>query len=151
MLGNRTTGTSAALLALFASGYFGSMLLLPLYFQVVRGESALVAGALGIPFALAPGATMQVAGRLIDRIPLGRYLPGSIAVALTGFVLFVIQLDADAPYWALAATMLLMGAGDRPGHDRAGPDPRAPAARAPSTRPVSTGPTGTQRQPSIAG
>ncbi|MEV3960687.1 DHA2 family efflux MFS transporter permease subunit [Nocardia sp. NPDC050193] len=111
VLGNRTTGTSAALLALFASGYFGSMLLLPLYFQVVRGESALVAGALGIPFALASGATMQVAGRLIDRIPPGRYLPGSIAVALTGFVLFVIQLDADAPYWALGATMLLMGAG----------------------------------------
>ncbi|MFJ2833934.1 DHA2 family efflux MFS transporter permease subunit [Nocardia sp. NPDC087230] len=111
VLGNRTTGISAALLALFASGYFGSMLLLPLYFQVVRGESALVAGALGIPFALASGATMQVAGRLIDRIPPGRYLPVSITVALTGFVLFVLQLDADAPYWALGLTMLLMGAG----------------------------------------
>ncbi|MGW1738257.1 DHA2 family efflux MFS transporter permease subunit [Nocardia sp. NPDC001965] len=111
VLAHRTTGTAAALLALFASGYFGSMLLLPLYFQVVRGESALVAGALGIPFALASGATMQVAGRLIDRIPPGRYLPASIIVALTGFVLFMIQLDADAPYWALCATMLLMGAG----------------------------------------
>ncbi|MFD4439017.1 DHA2 family efflux MFS transporter permease subunit [Nocardia sp. NPDC058519] len=111
VLGNRTTGTSAVLLAVFAGGYFGSMLLLPLYFQIVRGESALVAGALGIPFALASGATMQVAGRLIDRIPPGRYLPASITVALTGFVLFVIQLDADAPYWALCLTMVLMGAG----------------------------------------
>ncbi|MFC9894939.1 DHA2 family efflux MFS transporter permease subunit [Nocardia sp. NPDC127579] len=111
VLGNRTTGSAAALLALFACGYFGSMLLLPLYFQVVRGESALLAGALGIPFALASGATMQVAGRLIDRIPPGRYLPVSITVALTGFLLFLVQLDADAPYWALCATMLLMGAG----------------------------------------
>ncbi|MGC4989014.1 DHA2 family efflux MFS transporter permease subunit [Nocardia salmonicida] len=111
VLGNRITGTSAVLLAVFASGYFGSMLLLPLYFQVVRDESALVAGALGIPFALASGATMQVAGRLIDRIPPGRYLPVSITVALTGFVLFVVQLDADAPYWALCLTMVLMGAG----------------------------------------
>ncbi|MGW0248611.1 DHA2 family efflux MFS transporter permease subunit [Nocardia goodfellowii] len=111
VLGNRVSGTAALLLALFASGYFGSMLLLPLYFQVVRGESALVAGALGIPFALASGLTMQVAGRLIDRIPPGRYLPVSITVALTGFVLFIVQLDADAPYWALGASMLLMGAG----------------------------------------
>ncbi|RBO83020.1 DHA2 family efflux MFS transporter permease subunit [Nocardia puris] len=111
VLTHRTTGLSAVLLALFAAGYFGSMLLLPLYFQVVRGETALMAGALGVPFALASGATMQVAGRLIDRIPPGRYLPVSITVALTGFVLFVVQLDADAPYWALGATMLLMGAG----------------------------------------
>ncbi|MBC7301515.1 MAG: DHA2 family efflux MFS transporter permease subunit [Nocardia sp.] len=111
VLGNRTTGTSAVLLGVFAAGYFGSMLLLPLYFQVVRGESALVAGALGIPFALASGATMQVAGRLIDRIPPGRYLPASITVALTGFVLFVVPLDADTPYWALCLTMVLMGAG----------------------------------------
>ncbi|MEV0682687.1 DHA2 family efflux MFS transporter permease subunit [Nocardia sp. NPDC050378] len=111
VLGNRISGTSAVLLALFAAGYFGSMLLLPLYFQVVRGESALVAGALGIPFAMASGLTVQVAGRLIDRIPPGRYLPVSITVALTGFVLFIVQLDADASYWALGASMLLMGAG----------------------------------------
>ena len=111
VLGNRITGTSAVLLAVFASGYFGSMLLLPLYFQVVRDESALVAGALPGPFALASGATMQVAGRLIDRIPPGRYLPASITVALTGFVLFVVQLDAEQPYWALCLTMVLMGAG----------------------------------------
>src|SRR5690606_3675323 len=35
----------------------------------------------------------------------------SITVALTGFALFALQLDADAPYWALCATMVLMGAG----------------------------------------
>lgn len=111
VLANRTSGASAALLGLFATGYFGSMLLLPLYFQVVRGESALVAGALGIPMALASGISMQVAGRLIDRIPPGRYLPASITVALTGFVLFVLQLGADTSYWALGAALLLMGAG----------------------------------------
>ncbi|WP_245558179.1 DHA2 family efflux MFS transporter permease subunit [Nocardia thailandica] len=111
ILANRTTGIAATALALFATGYFGSMLLLPLYFQIVRGDSALAAGALGIPFALASGTTMQVAGRLIDRVPPGRYLPFSITVALTGFTLFAVLLDTDAPYGALAAAMLLMGAG----------------------------------------
>lgn len=111
VLRNRTTGISAVVLAVFACGYFGSMLLLPLYFQVVRGESALMAGALGIPVALASGLAMQVGGRLIDRVPPGRYLPVSITMALTGFGLFVSQLDADTPYWVLGAAMLLMGAG----------------------------------------
>ncbi|WP_019633651.1 DHA2 family efflux MFS transporter permease subunit [Actinomadura atramentaria] len=111
LLRDRSFALATATLALFALGYFGTMLLSPLYFQVVRGESALAAGALGIPFALASGLTMQVAGRLIERVPPGRYLPCSILVALTGFTLFMLQVDAHAPYWRLCATMLLMGAG----------------------------------------
>ncbi|MFI5715496.1 DHA2 family efflux MFS transporter permease subunit [Nocardia sp. NPDC051750] len=111
ILRRREVGAASALLGLFAAGYFGAMLLQPLYFQVVRGESALVAGALGIPFALASGITMQVAGRLIDRFPPGRYLPVSITVGIVGFLLFRAQLDTDASYWGLCAAMLLMGAG----------------------------------------
>ncbi|NKY60106.1 DHA2 family efflux MFS transporter permease subunit [Nocardia flavorosea] len=111
ILRRREVGAAATLLGLFAAGYFGAMLLQPLYFQVVRGESALVAGALGIPFALASGITMQVAGRLIDRFPPGRYLPLSIAVGIAGFLLFRAQLDTDSSYWGLCAAMLLMGAG----------------------------------------
>lgn len=111
ILRRREVGAASALVGLFAAGYFGAMLLQPLYFQVVRGESALVAGALGIPFALASGITMQVAGRLIDRFPPGRYLPVSIAVGIVGFLLFRAQLDTDSSYWGLCAAMLLMGAG----------------------------------------
>lgn len=111
ILRRREVGAAAVLLGLFAAGYFGAMLLQPLYFQVVRGESALMAGALGIPFALASGTTMQVAGRLIDRFPPGRYLPFSIAVGIAGFLLFRAQLDTDSSYWGLCAAMLLMGAG----------------------------------------
>ncbi|MFB4299808.1 DHA2 family efflux MFS transporter permease subunit [Actinomadura sp. NTSP31] len=108
---DRTFAAATGTLALFASGYFGTMLLLPLYLQVVRGESATVAGLLGIPFALGSGTAMQVAGRIADRVPPGRLVPVSIAIALTGFTLFTVQLSADAPYWGLCAAMLLMGAG----------------------------------------
>src|SRR5690606_29560621 len=111
VLRHREVGLAAVLVGLFAMGYFGAMLLQPLYFQVVRGESATVAGALGIPFALASGVTMQIAGRLIDRFPPGRYLPVSIAVGIAGFLLFRAQLDTDGSYWGLCAAMLLMGAG----------------------------------------
>ncbi|WP_067451000.1 DHA2 family efflux MFS transporter permease subunit [Actinomadura macra] len=108
---NRTYAAASGTLTLFAFGYFGTMLLLPLYFQVVRGESATVAGLLGIPFALGSGTAMQFAGRLIDRIPAGRLVPVAIATALTGFALFTFQLSADASYWGLCGAMVLMGAG----------------------------------------
>ncbi|MQY05173.1 DHA2 family efflux MFS transporter permease subunit [Actinomadura macrotermitis] len=107
----RTFSAAAGTLALFSAGYFSSMLLLPLYLQVVRGESATKAGLLGIPFALASGVAMQVAGRIIDRVPPGRLVPVAIATSLTGYVLFALQLSADASYWGLGAAMLLMGAG----------------------------------------
>jgi EmrB/QacA subfamily drug resistance transporter len=108
---DRTFAAATGTLALFATGYFGTMLLLPLYLQVVRGETATVAGLLGIPFALGSGTAMQVAGRIVDRVPPGRLVPVSIATALTGFALFTVQLSADAPYWGLCAAMVLMGAG----------------------------------------
>ncbi|WP_433243207.1 DHA2 family efflux MFS transporter permease subunit [Actinomadura nitritigenes] len=108
---DRTFAAATGTLALFATGYFGTMLLLPLYLQVVRGESATVAGLLGIPFALGSGTAMQVAGRIVDRVPPGRLVPVSVTTALAGFALFTVQLSADAPYWGLCAAMLLMGAG----------------------------------------
>ncbi|TDD93464.1 DHA2 family efflux MFS transporter permease subunit [Actinomadura rubrisoli] len=108
---DRTFAAAAGTLLLFAFGYFGSMLLLPLYLQVVRGESATAAGLLSIPFALGSGTAMQVAGRLADRLPPGRLVPVSIATSVTGFALFSVQLDADASYWGLCGAMLLMGAG----------------------------------------
>ncbi|MFB4316482.1 DHA2 family efflux MFS transporter permease subunit [Actinomadura sp. 21ATH] len=108
---DRSFATATATMALFATGYFGSMLLLPLYFQVVRGESATMAGLLGVPMALASGTSMQFAGRLADRLSPGRTIPVSIALAVSGFGLFAYQLSADASYWALAAALLMMGAG----------------------------------------
>jgi EmrB/QacA subfamily drug resistance transporter len=134
---DRTFAAATGTLALFAFGYFGTMLLLPLYLQVVRGESAMMAGVLTIPFAFGSGTAMQVAGRIIDRVPPGRLVPVSIATALTGFGLFTAQLSADASYWGLCATMLLMGAGGgatlmpaMTAATRGLPHDRAPAASA---------------------
>ncbi|MFC6886911.1 DHA2 family efflux MFS transporter permease subunit, partial [Actinomadura yumaensis] len=108
---DRTFAAATGTLALFSTGYFGTMLLMPLYLQVVRGESATAAGLIGVPAALASGVTMQVAGRIIDRVAPGRFVPCAIAVAFAGFALFAVQLSADAPYWGLWGAMLLMGAG----------------------------------------
>ncbi|WP_235834220.1 DHA2 family efflux MFS transporter permease subunit [Actinomadura logoneensis] len=109
----RTRAFSAATgtMTVFCAGYFGTMILAPLYFQLVRGESATVAGLLAMPGALASGTAMQVAGRLADRIGPGRIVPVAVAVAASGFALLTALLTADASYWALAGATMLVGAG----------------------------------------
>ncbi|MFD0348938.1 MFS transporter [Kitasatospora aburaviensis] len=77
----------------------------------MRGQSATDVGLLGIPQALATGITMQIAGRLTDRIAAGRIVLTGAAVATTGFLAFTVQVAAGTPYWQLIAALVLMGTG----------------------------------------
>jgi EmrB/QacA subfamily drug resistance transporter len=60
-------GAAAGTFFLFAISVFGSMLLVPLYFQAVRGASALQAGLLLAPGGLGAMLTMPISGKLTDR------------------------------------------------------------------------------------
>jgi EmrB/QacA subfamily drug resistance transporter len=60
-------GAAAVTFLLFAISVFGAMLLSPLYYQTVRGVSALSAGLLIAPGGLGAMLTMPIAGRLTDR------------------------------------------------------------------------------------
>ncbi|MEU6232999.1 DHA2 family efflux MFS transporter permease subunit [Kitasatospora sp. NPDC047058] len=111
LLARRAFAGPAATIALFGCGYFGSMLLLPLYYQLVRGQSATDVGLLGIPQALATGLTMQCAGRLADRFAPGRIVLTGAAVATAGFLGFTVQVAAGTPYWHLIAALVVMGTG----------------------------------------
>jgi EmrB/QacA subfamily drug resistance transporter len=83
---------SAATVLLFGIAFFGSMLLLPLFFQVARGESALHAGLLTAPQGLGAALTMPIAGALTDRIGGGRVAVVGIALAvLTTLPLALVQ------------------------------------------------------------
>ena len=108
---DRAFATATGTMTLFALGYFGTMLLLPLYFQVVRGASATQAGLMGMPMALASGTFMQLAGRLADKVNPARTVPLTIATAATGFILLAYQIGAGASYWGLGAALVLIGAG----------------------------------------
>ena len=56
---------------LFAAAFFGGLLLVPTYFQQVRGESTLDAGLLMAPQGIGAMITMPIAGALVDKIPVG--------------------------------------------------------------------------------
>jgi len=107
----RAMAAGAGVVALFAAAYFGSMFLAPLYYQVVRGESATTAGLLLIPQAVATGLTMQVAGRLIDRVPARRVIAVGLVLASAGFIAFTTQVSAETPYWILVLALSVAGIG----------------------------------------
>ncbi|WP_058853686.1 MDR family MFS transporter [Nocardia jinanensis] len=95
------------LMAVAFLAMLGSMMLLPLYLQNLRGLSPLATGLLVMPGGLAMGVLGPVIGRLFDRFG-GRVLviPGSIGItaALAGFT----QISAATPYWQLLALHILL-------------------------------------------
>jgi len=107
---DRTFTTSSITLMLVVISVFGSFLLLPLYFQAVRGESALMSGVLLAPQGLGTMITMPIAGQLADRTGPGRIVPfGLIAVALS--VLGLTQIGAHTSYLTLELYLFVFGLG----------------------------------------
>lgn len=107
----RPMASGVSTMALFAAAYFGSMFLVPLYYQVVRGESAAASGALGIPQAIATGVALQVASRLVDRVSPGRVVGVGIALATIGYASFAAAVGAETPYWVLILALTVGGLG----------------------------------------
>ncbi|MFC5728577.1 MULTISPECIES: DHA2 family efflux MFS transporter permease subunit [Nocardioides] len=107
LLSRRLTGGGALVLVLFAGAYFSTLLLVPLYFQVARGESASTAGLLMVPQAVLAGLSIQVAGRLVDRVAPLRVVATGISMAVLGYAGFALLLDATTSYWVLVPFLML--------------------------------------------
>jgi EmrB/QacA subfamily drug resistance transporter len=107
---NRTFAVSSLTLTLVIISVFGGMLLLPLYLQAVRGESAMSTGLLLAPQGFGAMLAMPIAGRLTDRTGVGRIVPvGLILVAIS--FLGLTQLKGDTSYWTFGALLFVMGLG----------------------------------------
>jgi MFS transporter, DHA2 family, lincomycin resistance protein len=107
VLRHRTYGLCLALMSIAFLAMLGSMILLPLYLQNLRGLSPLQTGLLVMPGGLAMGLLGPTAGKVFDRFgsrPL--VLPGTIGMvlALAGFT----QVSATMPYWQILALHTLL-------------------------------------------
>ncbi|MFD9301836.1 MFS transporter [Streptomyces sp. NPDC060048] len=112
LLRDRTFGAGVATLALFTCGYFGSMLLGPMYWQQARGTSATAAGMLGAPVGLVVGLTMQIASRRIDEVSPRRLVRAGIATGALGMALTALQASTpDVAAWRFVAASMVMGVG----------------------------------------
>jgi EmrB/QacA subfamily drug resistance transporter len=110
LFGNRNLAVSIITMFLFAAAFFGGLLLVPTYYQQIRGESTLHAGLLVAPQGLGAMITMPIAGRLVDKIPIGRITPFGLVGILIG-MFGLTQVTEDTPYVALVAMLFVMGLG----------------------------------------
>jgi EmrB/QacA subfamily drug resistance transporter len=106
----RSFSASASLLFISGLALYGAMLLLPLYYQQVRGQGAVSAGLLLAPQGIGTLLTRGWAGRLTDRV-------GARRIVLAGFLLTVAGTVACAqagPYTSeilLGLSLIVRGAG----------------------------------------
>jgi EmrB/QacA subfamily drug resistance transporter len=91
-------------------GLFGALILLPLYYQIVRGERPLATGLLLVPQGIGAALAMPVAGRLTDQLGARRVIPVGIALALVGTAVYT-QVGASTSYVLLASALFVIGLG----------------------------------------
>jgi EmrB/QacA subfamily drug resistance transporter len=102
----------AAALATFCLGaaLFGAMILMPLYFQTVRGEDAISTGLLLIPQGVGGAIGMALSGRLTQRLGAGRTSLLGGAVLVVGTIPFV-QVTATTSFVLIGGAMVVRGVG----------------------------------------
>jgi len=99
-------GTIALLLAIFCM--FGALFLVPIYLQVLRGQSAFQAGLILLPQSLAMLVAIAIGGRLVDRIGVRAVVvPGLVLLAIGSWQLTFLTLNS--PFWWVQAILVLLG------------------------------------------
>ncbi|WP_245788710.1 DHA2 family efflux MFS transporter permease subunit [Amycolatopsis marina] len=107
---NRTFSIAVLTMSIFSVSFFGAMLLLPTYFLLVRGETALTAGLLLAPQGIGAMVTMPIAGRLADRIGSGKVVLPGLVLIVAGLAVFT-TVGPDTSYWLLLPALFVMGLG----------------------------------------
>jgi EmrB/QacA subfamily drug resistance transporter len=106
----RGFATAAAMNLLLIIALFGALLLLPLYYQLVRHESALQTGLLLIPQGIGAAIAMPIAGWLTDKIGPRVVVSSGMVIATLGALAYT-QVGAHTSYLYLAAALLVLGLG----------------------------------------
>ena len=108
---NHTFTVTSILGLVIGAGMFGAIVMLPLYLQVVKGDSATSAGLKLIPFMIGIVSMSITSGKLISKH--GRYKRYPIlglALMTVGLALLS-TLTENTPFWKLSIYAILIGAG----------------------------------------
>jgi EmrB/QacA subfamily drug resistance transporter len=110
LLARRPVASASAVLFFSGFSLYGAMLLLPLYYQEVRGASALAAGVMLVPTGIGTLLSRGLAGRLTDKV-------GGRPIAVAGFVIVAaatVPFALAGPHanpWLLALWLVIRGFG----------------------------------------
>ena len=106
-----TFSVTSALGAVIGAGMFGAIIMLPLYFQVVRGYSATEAGLKLIPLMLGIVSTSIISGKMISKHGHYKRFPIMGTAIMTVGILLMTRLQIDTPYWQISIYAVMVGAG----------------------------------------
>ncbi|QHT57722.1 MFS transporter [Cellulomonas sp. H30R-01] len=108
---NRTFGVGAAANIVIGLGMFGGLATLPLYLQIVRGQTPTEAGLTLIPFTVGIMSGSVIAGQTTART--GRYKVFPVIgtmLMVVGALLFS-RLAVETPFWQIFAASVVFGLG----------------------------------------
>jgi EmrB/QacA subfamily drug resistance transporter len=108
---NRIFSVSSTVAFLVGIGMFGGLTSVPLYLQIVRGESPTMAGLQMIPFMVGIIVSSFTTGRIMSRT--GRYkIFPIVGTAVMGVAMLLFAtLSVDTPITTAMVYMVIMGAG----------------------------------------
>ena len=110
LLRRRGFGAAAAVNLLLMVALFGSLILIPLYYQQVRHEGAVAIGLLLAPQGLGAALALPLAGRLTDRFGARGVASAGMVLAALGMLAYT-QVGPGTSYLYLSAALLVIGAG----------------------------------------
>lgn len=110
LFARRGFATAAAVNFLLPAALFGTLLLIPLYYQLVRHESPLQIGLLLVPQGIGAALAMPLAGYLTDRIGARLVVTVGVVVAVAGTLAYT-QVGGETSYAYLGAALFVLGIG----------------------------------------
>ena len=107
---NKAFAAASVTMTALGAALFGAMVLMPLYFQLVRHEDAVHTGLLLAPQGIGAAMAMALSGRVTERIGGGltSLIGGTITILAT--IPFVL-IEANTSFFLIAAAMIVRGFG----------------------------------------
>ncbi len=96
---------------IIGAGMFGALVMLPLYLQVVQGNSATESGLKLIPFMVGILTMSILTGRRISKTGKYKKFPLIGSLVMTLGLLLMTTLSTSTPFWQLAIFSMLIGMG----------------------------------------
>jgi EmrB/QacA subfamily drug resistance transporter len=108
---NHTFSLTSILGFIIGAGMFGAIVMLPLYLQVVKGDSATQAGLKLIPLMLGIVSTSIFSGKQISKHGHYKRYPIAGTAIMTLGIGLMVTLNRETPFWQLSIYAILVGAG----------------------------------------
>ena len=111
LFSNHTFSITSVLGFIIGAGLFGAVVMLPLYLQLVKGDTATAAGLKLIPFMLGIVSMSILSGKLISKHGHYKRYPIAGLALMTIGILLMSTVSETTTYWQLSLFELCVGAG----------------------------------------